>query len=50
MVLIGIIGKKGSGKDTVSDYLVENHLFHKLAFADPIKQVASIMFDFNEQQ
>ena len=50
MVLIGIVGKKGSGKDTVSDYLVQNHHFHKLAFANPIKQVASIMFDFNEQQ
>ena len=50
MVLIGIMGKKGSGKDTVSDYLVANYQFHKLAFADPIKQVAQIMFDFNEQQ
>ena len=50
MVLIGIMGKKGSGKDTVSDYLVENYQFHKLAFADPIKQVAQIMFDFTEQQ
>lgn len=50
MVLIGIMGKKGSGKDTVSDYLVENYQFHKLAFADPIKQVAQIMFDFTEPQ
>lgn len=50
MVLIGIMGKKGSGKDTVSDYLVENYQFHKLAFAVPIKQVAQIMFDFTEQQ
>lgn len=50
MVLLGIMGKKGSGKDTVSDYLVEHYQFHKLAFAGPIKQVAQNMFDFTEQQ
>jgi len=50
MVLLGIVGNKRSGKDTVSDYLVNNHNFCKLAFADPIKQISKIMFDFDESQ
>ena len=50
MVLIGIVGKKRSGKDTVSDYLVKHHNFVKMAFADPIKQIAKIIFDFNDEQ
>jgi hypothetical protein len=36
-MLIGITGKAGSGKDTVADYLVRNHSYKKLAWADPLK-------------
>lgn len=38
--LIGLAGKKESGKDTVADYLIERHKFVKYAFADPIKKAA----------
>ena len=31
-MLIGILGRKRSGKDTVSDYLVTNHNFKKISF------------------
>lgn len=39
MRVIGIAGRAGSGKDTIADYLVANHGFHKMAFADPIKSM-----------
>jgi hypothetical protein len=50
MVLIGITGNKGVGKDTVADYLVENYDFQKFSFADPIKEVCRELFGFNEEQ
>jgi hypothetical protein len=37
MQLVGFTGKAGSGKDTLADYLVENHHFLKLSFAGPLK-------------
>lgn len=39
-LLIGIIGRKGAGKDTVGERLVVRHAFVRAAFADPVKQVA----------
>lgn len=50
MVLIGLIGYKNAGKDTLADYLVRNHGFEKHAFADPVKQVCGIMFDLTPKQ
>lgn len=50
MVLLGIMGKKGSGKDTVSNYLVSHYGYKKMAFADPIKQIAQIIFDLDISQ
>jgi hypothetical protein len=38
--LISFAGKMGSGKDTCADFLVENHGYTKLAFADTLKQMA----------
>ena len=39
-LLIGIIGRKGAGKDTVGERLVVRHAFVRAAFADPVKHVA----------
>jgi hypothetical protein len=50
MVVIGIAGKKGSGKDMVGDYLVREHGFLKIAFADPIKEICKIAFSLKDQQ
>lgn len=44
MLIIGLVGKKGSGKDTVADFLVCNKNFTKKAFADPLKKVVGSMF------
>lgn len=35
--LVGLIGKKRSGKDAFASRLVEAHGFQRLAFADPLK-------------
>jgi hypothetical protein len=37
MILIGMTGKAGSGKDTAADCLVREHGFTKLSFAGPLK-------------
>ena len=38
-MIIGLSGYAQSGKDTVAKYLVENHNFERVAFADPIKNL-----------
>jgi hypothetical protein len=49
-MIIGLSGKKRVGKDTVADYLVSKYGFIKYSFADPIKEVAKILFEFSENQ
>lgn len=39
MIIVGLTGKAGSGKDTVADRLVARHGFQKMAFAEPLKRV-----------
>jgi len=42
--VVGIIGKAGSGKDTVGDYLKKKYEFTGLALADTLKRVVQEMF------
>jgi hypothetical protein len=37
-MILGLTGVRGSGKDTLADYLVERYDFKKIAFADPIRE------------
>lgn len=48
--LVGVVGKKRSGKDTVAEHLIKNHGFQRYAFADPIKKAAMELFGFSEAQ
>jgi len=48
-MIIGICGLIGSGKDTVAQYLIDNHNFVKLSFADKLKDAVAVMFDWNRQ-
>lgn len=38
--LIGIMGKKRSGKDTLARFLVENHGYTRISLADPLREAA----------
>jgi hypothetical protein len=38
-MIIGLSGYASSGKDTVAERLVSTHGFHRLAFADPIREM-----------
>lgn len=40
MKIIGLMGTAGAGKDTVARFLVKNHGFMRVAFADPLKALA----------
>lgn len=44
--VIGISGKKESGKDTVGDYLVKNFGYTKLSFAAALKDICKILYPF----
>ena len=50
MDYVGILGKKGSGKDTLADYLVEHNGFIKYSFADPVKNIVNILFNLSDTQ
>ena len=49
-MLIGLVAKKGSGKDTMGDYMVKNYNFEKTHFADPLKEAVRHIFDLNDEQ
>jgi len=49
-MLIGICGKAASGKDTIGDYLVKEHLFNKISLADPIKRLVKDVFVLDDFQ
>jgi len=45
-ILIGLVGKKNSGKTTVANYL-RTKGFEEVVFADPLKHVVEIIFGFD---
>jgi dephospho-CoA kinase len=49
-MLIGIAGKKGSGKDTIADYICKNYNYIKYSFATPLKQTLQTMFNLTNKQ
>jgi hypothetical protein len=48
-MLIGVAGKKRSGKDTTAKFLVEDHGFKAMAFAEPLKDAAKTIFGWGEE-
>lgn len=44
-MIIGLVGKKGVGKDTTADFLVKRFGFKKLAFATPLKRVCEALYN-----
>lgn len=49
-MIIGLTGKRLSGKDTAGKYLVENHGFERIAFADKLKEGVAALFDITASQ
>ena len=51
MQVICLIGQKRVGKDTVADIIQERDPeFQRFALADPIKDIARIMFSFKSEK
>lgn len=46
-MIIGLCGFIGSGKGTVADILVEDCNFHKISFADSLKDAVSVIFGWD---
>lgn len=48
--IIGLLGRAGRGKDTVAAYIIKKHPHYiNVKFAKIIKQIAAILFDWNEE-
>ena len=48
--IIAICGYKRSGKDTLANHLLEHYGFKRKSFADPVKEIAGIIFGFTAEQ
>jgi hypothetical protein len=49
-MIIGILGVKRSGKDTISDFLVEQYDLKKFTLSKRLKDGLKILFDFSDDQ
>jgi hypothetical protein len=49
MKIIAMVGLMGSGKDTISQRLVDHHGYTALAFADSLKDAVAIMFCWDRE-
>lgn len=48
--IVAVSGKARSGKDTVADFLVQQHGYVRKALADPLKAAAKAVFDLTSEQ
>lgn len=48
-MIVFLVGKKGSGKSTCSQYLIDNHNFTKLSFAKPLKECIACLYRIDEK-
>ena len=49
-LIIGIIGKKYHGKDTIADMIVGRYGYHKISFANPLKEGCRHIFGLTDEQ
>lgn len=50
MVLLAVLGRKRSGKDTFSDYVIKKYGFRKYSFAEPLKKGIQAFFNLSNEQ
>lgn len=48
--VIGITGRKFSGKDTLGNFFVNEFGYQKIAYADALKEAVKSIFDFDDEQ
>ena len=48
--IIAICGAKRSGKDVLADHLVNTYGYEKLTFAEPLKKITQVLFNFTDEQ
>jgi hypothetical protein len=48
--IIALAGKAGAGKDTIGDFLNIKYSYEKFSFAHPIRQIAKIAMNLNDDQ
>jgi hypothetical protein len=48
-MIIGLTGKKGSGKDTIANYLVSKYGFIKLSFGGAVKDIVHIITGWDRE-
>lgn len=49
-MIIGLVGNEHVGKDTIANYLCKIYNFRKYSLADPIKEIARIVFGWSDHQ
>lgn len=49
-VVIGFLGKAGSGKTTAANYLIEKYGAERVSFAGPLKEMAKQIWEFTDDQ
>ena len=49
-IIIGLVGRKQVGKDTVANYLQKRHGFKQYAFASPLKKACQVLYQLTEEQ
>jgi dephospho-CoA kinase len=49
-LVVGLVGDIGSGKTTVANFMRQELGFRELCLANPIKTIATDVFQFNEQE
>jgi len=50
LIIVGVAGRKRHGKDTVAEMLSEHWGFHRIAYADPLKQIAMDLWSLSHEQ
>ncbi len=50
MMLIGLVGQKQVGKDTIANHLIKNYNYNKYSFADPLKEACKHIFRLTDEQ
>lgn len=48
--IIGLVGRKRAGKDSVADILVHHYGYNRIAFADKVRDVCKIVFELTDDQ